>query len=57
MQHLVTPGLADKINIIFGNLDEIYSFHGNIFLQDLENCISSTDLVALCFVQRVSENI
>jgi hypothetical protein len=52
MQHLVTPGLADKINIIFGNLDEIYSFHGNIFLQDLENCISSTDLVALCFVQR-----
>nr|XP_015837407.1 PREDICTED: guanine nucleotide exchange factor DBS isoform X1 [Tribolium castaneum]XP_015837728.1 PREDICTED: guanine nucleotide exchange factor DBS isoform X1 [Tribolium castaneum]XP_015837982.1 PREDICTED: guanine nucleotide exchange factor DBS isoform X1 [Tribolium castaneum] len=52
MQHLVTPGLADKINIIFGNLDEIYSFHANIFLQDLENCISSIDLVALCFVQR-----
>lgn len=54
MQHLVTPGLAAKMEVIFGNLDEIYAFHSNIFLTDLENCISSIDLVALCFVQRVS---
>ncbi|KAJ3639462.1 hypothetical protein Zmor_002822 [Zophobas morio] len=52
LQHLVTPALVDNINIIFGNLDEIYNFHANVFLQDLENCISSIDLVALCFVQR-----
>lgn len=54
MQPLVPPGLIDKLDILFGNLEDIYAFHSDIFLKDLENCISSTDLVALCFVQRVS---
>lgn len=53
MQPLVPTGFTEKLDIIFGNLDEICAFHANIFLQDLENCISSVDLVALCFVQRV----
>ncbi|XP_031336912.1 guanine nucleotide exchange factor DBS-like isoform X1 [Photinus pyralis] len=52
MQPILPHGLLDKIDILFGNLDELYHFHGDIFLKDLENCISTTDLVALCFVQR-----
>lgn len=53
MQQFLPPGLLDKIDILFGNLDELYNFHSDIFLKDLENCISTTDLVALCFIQRV----
>lgn len=53
MQSLMPAGLVDKIDILFGNLDEIYAFHADVFLKDLENCITSIDLVALCFVQRV----
>lgn len=53
MAHLVPPALAGKADLLFGNLDDIYLFHGDTFLRDLENCISNTELVALCFVQRV----
>lgn len=53
MAHLVPPGLQGKADLLFGNLNELYSFHSDIFLKDLENCISTTELVALCFVQKV----
>lgn len=53
MQPIIPAGFIEKLDIVFGNLDEIFLFHSNIFLKDLENCISSVDLVALCFVQRV----
>ncbi|XP_037046122.1 guanine nucleotide exchange factor DBS isoform X3 [Bradysia coprophila] len=52
MASLVPPGLEGKEDVLFGNLNELYSFHNDIFLKDLENCISTTELVALCFVQR-----
>ncbi|RZF49087.1 hypothetical protein LSTR_LSTR008373 [Laodelphax striatellus] len=52
MRLLLPPGLEEKSDILFGNLDEIYKFHGEVFLQDLENCISTTELVALCFTHR-----
>lgn len=54
MKQLLPAGVTDKFSVIFGNLDELYNFHSEIFLKDLENCIMSTDLVALCFVQKVS---
>lgn len=54
MAHLVPMALIGKGDILFGNLEDIYIFHGETFLKDLENCISNTELVALCFVQRVS---
>lgn len=54
MTHLIPAALVGKGDILFGNLEDIYSFHGETFLRDLENCISNTELVALCFVQRVS---
>lgn len=53
MKSLVPAGLEGKADILFGNLEELYRFHGEVFLQDLENCISTTDLVALCFTHRV----
>ncbi|XP_049544753.1 uncharacterized protein LOC125956699 isoform X1 [Anopheles darlingi] len=52
MSCMVPPGLQGKSDILFGNLHELYTFHNEIFLKDLENCISTTELVALCFVQR-----
>ncbi|KAF3425324.1 hypothetical protein E2986_10977 [Frieseomelitta varia] len=52
MAHLVPTALIGKGDILFGNLEDIYIFHGETFLKDLENCISNTELVALCFVQR-----
>lgn len=54
MIHLVPASLQGKEDILFGNLHELYTFHNDVFLKDLENCISTTELVALCFVQRVS---
>lgn len=54
MVHLVPASLQGKEEVLFGNLDELYKFHSEVFLKDLENCISTTELVALCFVQRVS---
>lgn len=56
MQPILPPGFIEKLDIIFGNLEEICAFHSNVFLKDLENCISSVDLVALCFVQRVIQS-
>lgn len=52
MASLVPPGLQGKDELLFGNLHELYTFHSEIFLKDLDNCISTTELVALCFVQR-----
>ena len=54
LAHLVPTALVGKADVLFGNLEDIYLFHGDTFLKDLENCVSNTELVALCFVQRVS---
>ena len=54
MATMVPPQLQGKEDVLFGNLNELYDFHNDVFLKDLENCISTTELVALCFVQRVS---
>ncbi|KAL5288825.1 MCF2L family protein [Megaselia abdita] len=50
--HLVPASLQGKEDVLFGNLHELYKFHSEVFLKDLEKCISTTELVALCFVQR-----
>jgi len=44
---------SNNVAVLFCNLDEIYSFHSKIFLPDLSNCIQTTELVGLCFIQRV----
>ncbi|KAH8413785.1 hypothetical protein KR222_008093 [Zaprionus bogoriensis] len=52
LMHLVPTSLQGKEEVLFGNLHELFTFHNEVFLKDLENCISTTELVALCFVQR-----
>ncbi|XP_068144544.1 uncharacterized protein [Drosophila tropicalis] len=52
LMHMVPASLQGKEDVLFGNLHELYTFHNDVFLKDLENCISTTELVALCFVQR-----
>ena len=54
MQHLIPIQLYGKSDILFGNLEQIYLFHNDVFLRDLENCIDTPELIGLCFVQRVS---
>ncbi|EEB16142.1 Guanine nucleotide exchange factor DBS, putative [Pediculus humanus corporis] len=55
MKPLIPPELIGKGDVLFGNLEEIYAFHNDIFLKDLQNCISTTELVALCFTHRKNE--
>ncbi|KAH8372697.1 hypothetical protein KR009_003054, partial [Drosophila setifemur] len=50
--HLAPVSLHGKEDVLFGNLHDLHTFHNDVFLKDLENCISTTELVALCFVQR-----
>ncbi|CAF4863320.1 unnamed protein product [Pieris macdunnoughi] len=51
-QHALPPGLAGQADVLFGNLHELFTFHQEIFLKDLEKSISATELVALCFVEK-----
>lgn len=54
MQPLIPQPLVGKSDILFGNWADLYAFHSKTFLRDLQNCISNTELVALCFTHRVS---
>ncbi|KAG6446713.1 guanine nucleotide exchange factor DBS isoform X4 [Manduca sexta] len=51
-QHLLPPTLVGQADVLFGNLHELFTFHQDIFLKDLERSISATELVALCFVEK-----
>ncbi|XP_012551107.1 guanine nucleotide exchange factor DBS isoform X2 [Bombyx mori] len=51
-QHLLPPTLVGQADVLFGNLHELFTFHQDVFLKDLERCISATELVALCFVEK-----
>lgn len=54
MQPLIPINLYGKSDILFGNMEDIFRFHNDVFLRDLENCINTPELIGLCFVQRVS---
>ncbi|KAI1278144.1 Kalirin [Halotydeus destructor] len=43
-------GVADKEQQLFGNIEEIYEFHNNIFLKELEKYESMPEDVGHCFV-------
>ena len=45
----IPAGILNKEHTIFGNLQELYEFHSNHFLNDLVNCALPED-VAHCFV-------
>ncbi|XP_036396533.1 kalirin isoform X3 [Megalops cyprinoides] len=46
----IPPGIANKEHIIFGNIQEIYDFHNNIFLKELVNYEQLPEDVGHCFV-------
>ncbi|XP_047225589.1 kalirin isoform X2 [Girardinichthys multiradiatus] len=46
----IPPGIANKEQIIFGNMQEIYDFHNNIFLKELVNYEQLPEDVGHCFV-------
>uniref|UniRef100_T1JN60 Guanine nucleotide exchange factor DBS n=1 Tax=Strigamia maritima TaxID=126957 RepID=T1JN60_STRMM len=52
IQDLIPELLKDKADILFGNIEEIWQFHNDTFLKDLENCIGTPELIGLCFVHR-----
>ncbi|KAJ0182717.1 hypothetical protein K1T71_002086 [Dendrolimus kikuchii] len=51
-QHLLPSTLVGQADVLFGNLHELFTFHQEIFLKDLERSISATELIALCFVEK-----
>ncbi|XP_038207583.1 guanine nucleotide exchange factor DBS-like isoform X6 [Zerene cesonia] len=51
-QHILPAGLIGQADVLFGNLHELFTFHQEVFLKDLEKSISATELVALCFVEK-----
>ncbi|KAM4608414.1 LOW QUALITY PROTEIN: kalirin-like [Polymixia lowei] len=46
----IPPGIANKEHVIFGNIQEIYDFHNNIFLKELVNYEQLPEDVGHCFV-------
>ncbi|XP_059417381.1 kalirin isoform X2 [Carassius carassius] len=46
----IPAGIANKEHIIFGNIQEIYDFHNNIFLKELINYEQLPEDVGHCFV-------
>lgn len=44
------PGIRDKESILFGNIDDIYRFHKNTFLKELEKYEAMPEDVGHCFV-------
>ncbi|XP_041586876.1 guanine nucleotide exchange factor DBS isoform X2 [Vulpes lagopus] len=55
MAHLMSPGLQNKKDILFGNMEEIYHFHNRIFLRELEEYTDCPELVGRCFLERMEE--
>ena len=55
MQQLLPVALKGKQDILFGNMRDIYNFHSNVFLKDLENCQETPGQVGRCFVARKEE--
>ncbi|XP_061385706.1 guanine nucleotide exchange factor DBS-like isoform X3 [Danaus plexippus] len=51
-QHMLPTALVGQADVLFGNLHELFTFHQDVFLKDLERSISATELVALCFVEK-----
>ncbi|TNN04436.1 hypothetical protein fugu_001465, partial [Takifugu bimaculatus] len=46
----IPPGIVNKEHIIFGNMQDIYDFHNNIFLKELINYEQLPEDVGHCFV-------
>ncbi|GFG29294.1 hypothetical protein Cfor_02123 [Coptotermes formosanus] len=47
----IPQALRGQRNVIFGNVEKIYEFHSQYFLQELERCENSPLLVGQCFLR------
>lgn len=50
----IPQAMRGQRNVIFGNVEKIYEFHSQNFLQELEKCENSPLLVGQCFLRHVS---
>jgi triple functional domain protein len=48
----IPQNLYDKKNVIFGNIEQIYEFHNEEFLKELEKCVDNPLLVGEVFHER-----
>ncbi|XP_017276467.1 triple functional domain protein isoform X7 [Kryptolebias marmoratus] len=46
----IPPGIVNKEHIIFGNMQDLYEFHHNLFLKELEKYEQLPEDVGHCFV-------
>lgn len=51
---IVPPGLLNRESTIFGNMEEIYKFHCDVFLKELEKYETMPEDVGHCFVTWVT---
>ena len=47
--------LRGEKNTIFGNIEQIYEFHKNYFLRELESCQDQPSLVGGTFIRKCNE--
>uniref|UniRef100_A0A674NIC7 MCF.2 cell line derived transforming sequence n=1 Tax=Takifugu rubripes TaxID=31033 RepID=A0A674NIC7_TAKRU len=52
MSDLLPSALDSQKDLLFGNMPEIYQFHSRVFLQDLQGCLETPEMVGSCFLQR-----
>ncbi|GFN98118.1 guanine nucleotide exchange factor dbs [Plakobranchus ocellatus] len=52
---MIPPALQGQKHILFGNLDDIYRFHKDLFLNELRECRESPARVGKIFVNRKEE--
>ncbi|XP_062575742.1 guanine nucleotide exchange factor DBS-like isoform X1 [Saccostrea cucullata] len=55
MRHLIPDALRGRKEILFGNLEQIYRFHKDKFLHELEDCHDAPAKVGQCFTNRKEE--
>lgn len=51
----IPQALRGQRNVIFGNIEKIFEFHSQYFLQELERCEQSPLHVGQCFLRHVSK--
>lgn len=49
-QDILSPAIKNKESIVFGNIEDIYKFHKNTFLKELEKYETMPEDVGHCFV-------
>ncbi|XP_076454206.1 guanine nucleotide exchange factor DBS-like isoform X2 [Babylonia areolata] len=55
VQHMIPQELTGQKHVLFGNLEQIFKFHNEIFLQELQDCRDYPAKVGRCFVNRKEE--